>query len=224
MAPDPDDRVRFERAAKWLAVVMVGALVGSIVWGRSEPLAAAGTVGLVLFAIALWRIEAPRSSVPTLVTALRIAITAGTGFCSARLTNGQVMGAVVVVFGLDWLDGFLARRLDVVSRLGARLDNEGDAFLVAVVCVLLWQRTPLGAWILVAGFLRYVYVLTVHFFPSRGEAPRSKLASRSFGIALVGFMVGLLELPVVSRVLPLLSTMLLTWSFSRSFYWSLRKA
>lgn len=224
MAPDPDDRAAFDGAAKWLAVFMLAALAVSIGWGRSEPLAATGVVGLALVGARLWRVEPPKSALPTLVTALRVGLTAGIGLLGTRLTGVQVAMGVVVVFVLDGLDGFLARRLDTASRLGAQLDNESDAFLTAVLCLLLWFRSSLGAWILIAGFLRYGYVLTVSFVPSRGHVPPSKLATRSFGIALVGFLVGLFEWGAISEIAPALSTMLLVWSFSRSFYWSLRKA
>jgi CDP-diacylglycerol--glycerol-3-phosphate 3-phosphatidyltransferase len=42
----------------------------------------------------------------------------------------------------DWLDGYLARRLDQTSPLGAFLDPVADKLMVAVVLVLLLQRDP----------------------------------------------------------------------------------
>ena len=55
-----------------------------------------------------------------------------------------------LIFGLaavtDWLDGFLARRLNQTSRLGAFLDPVADKLLVAVVLVLILQREPV-VWI-----------------------------------------------------------------------------
>lgn len=50
------------------------------------------------------------------------------------------------LFGLaaltDWLDGYLARRLDQTSTLGAFLDPVADKLMVAVALVLLVQRHP----------------------------------------------------------------------------------
>jgi CDP-diacylglycerol---glycerol-3-phosphate 3-phosphatidyltransferase len=54
--------------------------------------------------------------------------------------------AAAAVFGLaaltDWLDGYLARRLQQSSKLGAFLDPVADKLLIAVVLVLLLQRNP----------------------------------------------------------------------------------
>jgi phosphatidylglycerophosphate synthase len=130
------------------------------------------------------------------------------------------VAVVLSVFTLDALDGYLARRLNSESMIGGHLDGETDAVLTAMVCLFLHLR-GLGPWVLTAGFLRFVYVLIVYFAPaSQGQAPRSLLAARAFGIALVSFLVGFLELPVLSWLAPAFATLLLCWSFGRSFYWS----
>jgi len=54
--------------------------------------------------------------------------------------------AATAIFGLaaltDWLDGYLARRLDQTSAFGAFLDPVADKLMVAVVLVLLVERHP----------------------------------------------------------------------------------
>ena len=48
----------------------------------------------------------------------------------------------VVAAVTDWLDGFLARKLQQISKLGAFLDPVADKLMVAVVLVLLVERHP----------------------------------------------------------------------------------
>ena len=48
----------------------------------------------------------------------------------------------VVAAVTDWLDGFLARKLQQISKLGAFLDPVADKLMVAVVLVLLGERNP----------------------------------------------------------------------------------
>jgi CDP-diacylglycerol--glycerol-3-phosphate 3-phosphatidyltransferase/cardiolipin synthase len=54
--------------------------------------------------------------------------------------------ATAAIFSLaaitDWLDGYLARRLNQISTLGAFLDPVADKLMIAVVLVLLLQKDP----------------------------------------------------------------------------------
>lgn len=54
--------------------------------------------------------------------------------------------AAAMVFGVgaltDWLDGYLARRLDQQSAFGAFLDPVADKIMVAIVLVMLVQNNP----------------------------------------------------------------------------------
>jgi CDP-diacylglycerol---glycerol-3-phosphate 3-phosphatidyltransferase len=54
--------------------------------------------------------------------------------------------ASAAIFGLaaltDWLDGYLARRLEQTSNLGAFLDPVADKLMVAVALVFLLQQHP----------------------------------------------------------------------------------
>jgi CDP-diacylglycerol--glycerol-3-phosphate 3-phosphatidyltransferase/cardiolipin synthase len=57
-------------------------------------------------------------------------------------THAAAAGLFAVGAITDWLDGYLARRLQQTSRFGAFLDPVADKLMVAVVLVLLVQADP----------------------------------------------------------------------------------
>lgn len=59
---------------------------------------------------------------------------------------------------LDGLDGALARRTGLASAFGARFDMETDALLIMVLSLLVWHGAVAGAWVLLSGLLRYLFV------------------------------------------------------------------
>lgn len=88
-----------------------------------------------------------KSALPTILTLFRIAmgpVTAGLVLWAAsehhidHVLAGLIYGLALIVFVLaaitDWLDGWLARKLDAVTTLGAALDHSADKVLI--ICVL----------------------------------------------------------------------------------------
>jgi phosphatidylglycerophosphate synthase len=75
-------------------------------------------------------------------------------------SSNALLVACVAIFALtlDGVDGWLARLRGTQSRFGARFDMETDALLVLVLSLLAWQSGHAGAWVLVAGLMRYAFV------------------------------------------------------------------
>ena len=69
-----------------------------------------------------------------------------------------VTAAAVTVAVLDGIDGRMARRSHMASDFGARFDMETDALFIMVLAALAWQYERCGAWVLLSGLLRYVFV------------------------------------------------------------------
>ncbi len=67
---------------------------------------------------------------------------------------------------LDGVDGYLARRLRLASRFGARFDMEVDALLLLILALLVWQMDRAGAWVLAIGLIRYAFVAAGLFLPA----------------------------------------------------------
>ncbi len=92
--------------------------------------------------------DARKSALPTLLTLFRIAmgpaiaaliLWAASVVYSDRLLAGFIFALCLILFVFaaitDWLDGWLARKLDAVTPLGAALDHTADKVLI--VCVLI---------------------------------------------------------------------------------------
>lgn len=85
---------------------------------------------------------APRSgldriwTIPNLISFARLLLIPV--FVWAFLTGRNVLGTVIVVTigSTDWVDGFVARRFDQVSRLGKLLDPLADRFAIVAVLVV----------------------------------------------------------------------------------------
>lgn len=96
----------------------------------------------------------------TLIRGILVAIVA------AGLLAGAFKGAIwqwlliaVIALLLDGVDGWVARYTRSHSSFGARFDMELDALLIMLLCVGLWEFESLGAWVLLIGGMRYLFVM-----------------------------------------------------------------
>ena len=87
-------------------------------------------------------------NIPTILTLIRIGLIPV--FVLAYylpVTWANIATTVIFILAgvTDWLDGYLARRLDQTSEFGAFLDPVADKLMVAVALILLMQTHP-NAW------------------------------------------------------------------------------
>ncbi|HEY3592543.1 MAG TPA: CDP-alcohol phosphatidyltransferase family protein [Polyangiaceae bacterium] len=215
--------LRLEAWSRVHALFMLGAFGVALAIGKPWPVALVAMVslaGLLAHGRALWATRL-RDALPNAVTALRVALIAGIGFYGHR-ASGVVLAAVVLaVFALDWVDGWLARRTDTSSALGAHFDMEADAFLVLALDLELFTRGQLGAWVLVPGLLRYSTVLFgAVMAPRAGDMPRSRLGSSACGILITTLMIAFVWPNMFGAVCAALGSALVVYSFALSFYGS----
>ncbi len=84
-------------------------------------------------------------TLPTMLTVLRIAfipVFIVLFYLPYDWVNEATAGIFALAALTDWLDGYLARRLDQTSPFGAFLDPVADKLMVAVVLVFLVVRDP----------------------------------------------------------------------------------
>ncbi len=92
------------------------------------------------------------TSIPTLLTYLRILLIP-VFVLIFFLPFGWVNDVTTIIFAIaaitDWLDGYLARKLNQMSRFGAFLDPVADKLIVGAALILLVQAHP-NPWITIA--------------------------------------------------------------------------
>lgn len=128
----------------------------------------------------------------------------------------------VVITALDGVDGWLARRTKYASAFGARYDMEADALLILVLAVLAWQHDKAGAWIILAGAMRYLFVASGYLWPwMNGALPPSQRRKTVCVVQIVGLIVVVSPIAIapVSVVVAALTLLTLTWSFGVDVRW-----
>jgi phosphatidylglycerophosphate synthase len=142
----------------------------------------------------------------------------------ARARRWSLGLLVLVIFALDGLDGWLAKRAGDTSAFGAHFDMETDSYLVLLVGLELFTRGRYGAWVLGPGLLHYAYVLCLWLFPARnGVIPRFPGGRHAFTGLMLGLVSGMVLGAPFGAVATALGGGLVTASFAHSFYWSYAK-
>jgi phosphatidylglycerophosphate synthase len=117
---------------------------------------------------------------------------------------------------LDGVDGWLARRSATVSAFGARFDMEVDALLMLVLSLLLMASGAVGAWVLLIGAARYLFVAAGWLVPTlRAPLPyseRRRVVCVVQGLALVLALVPILP-PVLATLVAAVGVAATAWSF-----------
>jgi CDP-diacylglycerol--glycerol-3-phosphate 3-phosphatidyltransferase len=140
-------------------------------------------------------------SLPNLLTIGRIV--AIPVICWLLIAGGPVAGWVAVVLYIaaaitDWLDGYLARRMNIVSGLGRMLDPIADKLLVGALLIALAYTHQLSALDLipaVAIMVREIFVSGLREFlgPRNVVVHVTPLAKWKTTVQLVALTVVMLE-------------------------------
>lgn len=133
-------------------------------------------------------------------------------------------GALALI--LDGLDGWIARRMRQESAFGARFDMEVDALFILALATVTLTTGRAGAWILLAGLLRYAFLAVGWIWPALA-APlppslRRKAACVLMGIALVGALIPMLP-AAGAGILAGAGVLAIVWSFAVDTLWLLRQ-
>ena len=156
-------------------------------------------------------------TLPNLVTYFRLLLPVGAILITWREPL-LVLPFAVLAFVLDGLDGWLARRRGQATAFGAMFDQEADAYLVLLLCVELVVACNVASWVLIAGALRYVLVLTRLLAAGPIAERRSRLGRLIFGFSYLSLVAGLVEPALASTLLLPAAVGALVFSFAPDFF------
>ena len=164
-----------------------------------------------------------------------ITLTRGAGIAvlfGLLLTPVETLGWWIPVFALtllmlDGLDGWAARHAKLQSAFGARMDVETDVAFALALAALAVALGHVGAWFLLLGLLRPLFLLASHFLPAlRHPLPDARWRKRMAGLQMTVqvVLVSPLVAPPFSALLgaALLAGML--FSFAIDIRWLIRRA
>jgi len=193
------------------------------------PVKAAACFGAIML-IALARVHAhhpfSRFGPANQVTAVRALLVALVAACigeagSTRVATAAVAAAAMSTI-LDGADGWLARRSGMASAFGARFDMEVDALLIQVLAVLAWQWEKTGAWVLIAGLMRYLFVLAGRLWAWMRRPLRPTFRARAICIVQVVSLIAAVMpgvRPPASGLIAALGLSALSYSFFVDARW-----
>ena len=157
---------------------------------------------------------------PNWITLLKLVLVIGLiyRFQSLNPLEITVLGFIIVL--VDVLDGFVARKLNQTSKFGAVFDSEVDAFYVLVCVFGANFYFDMPVWVLLMGYIRYLYEIPL-FFLNKRENPNPP-KGRSIYAILAGIVFVLLALSFSMQDFQVfalyLASGILLFSFSKSFY------
>ena len=131
----------------------------------------------------------------------------------------------LAALALDGVDGWVARRQSMASAYGARFDMGLDTLLTLLLAVLLWLGGEVGAWVLLMGGLRHIFVAAGRIWPAlTGDLPPSQRRRVICVVQIAVLAAGLTPLvaPPVTSLTAGAALALLLFSFAVDTVWLLR--
>ena len=167
-------------------------------------------------------------NLPNILTLLRIALIpvfAVLFFLPVTWANEAATVVFMVAGFTDWLDGYLARRMNLESKLGAFLDPVADKLMVAAALILIVQADPqywiafaavviIGREITISALREWMAELGARTTVAVSEIGKFKTASQMLAITLMIYRDDLFGMPTytVGLVLLYVAVILTLWS------------
>jgi phosphatidylglycerophosphate synthase len=214
------------------AIAYLGPFDGFFVVGSLAPYVA-GTVIIVA------RISAyhpyPRFGAANVVTLIRLMIAGLFAGLAVQVVVAHVpvspglawffLSLAVLGLVLDGIDGYAARKQGLESPFGSRFDMETDALQILLLAIAVFELQKAGAWVLIGGVLRYLYVVAGMIWPVLNGPLRPAWRRKIISVVQGGTLAALLApiiVPPLSVYAAAVALILLIYSFAVDVIWLLR--
>jgi phosphatidylglycerophosphate synthase len=150
---------------RWLhahAICMLVAATLALMLKEMLPVVLTGLASFLACAIVFYpsvRHLSPPGGIPNIITMSRLAFFVGCVLLVGIVHPYVFTAGIIVVLVADGLDGYFARRLGQSTEVGALLDMEVDAFIGCTLAFVGYFLFDLSIIVLVAGAMRYAFVL-----------------------------------------------------------------
>ena len=166
----------------------------------------------------------PANQVTTARAVLVALVVGAIGEQVSPAVGASAAGASLAVTLMDGIDGWMARRSRMESRFGARFDMEVDALLILALAILTWRHGKAGAWVVLSGLLRYLFVAAGWLLPRmRQPLPESRRRQTICVVQLAALIIALepFVAPPASGLIAAVALATLTYSFAIDTAWLL---
>lgn len=134
------------------------------------------------------------TTVPNAITVIRFLLVIPIFGYLVADTEPTLTAVLLLAFGLsDWIDGFIARKFNQVSKLGILLDPIADRLGIVAIAVALVINGAIPLWVGLAIFITDLILLCTYFFLKLDAPPAStwlgkiRTAIMMLGLACVAF-------------------------------------
>lgn len=138
----------------------------------------------------------------------------------------SVFGLALLALALDGVDGWFARRQELVSDFGARFDVEVDSVFAILLAVNAAMNPQIGWGVILLGLPRYLFVFAAFFFVWMKRDLPERFNRKLVCVVQLGALIAL-QAPIVSTPIATLliavAAIALIWSFAVDIIW-LRRA
>lgn len=209
-------------------VLLVSAIVGGMSLASTALAGGTFAAAMLIAANGLMRMYAHHTlgwcNTVTIIRMMLVSVILATTV-APPVSDTVLIGLVFVAFALDGVDGWLARREQLVSEFGARFDMEVDSVLAVTLAVLAYQNGAVGAWVLLLGAPRYAFWAAQMAWPWLKTELPPRFSRKVICVFQLAVLIALL-LPIWSphaaQALAALALSLVGWSFWVDVRWLAR--